>query len=205
MIAVESAPAIVNYDNILKATEVVYDNDSGETPWDNCDGFEHTCTPAHRLDFDPSDMRGNCYCDGHRERVVIQLPKDRDCWEVAKYARAHGASRQVAAELAAANRRHTLDQLVKWYSDGWQWYGVRCSFEILGKEFNDSLWGIDDYNYAEDEVKPEIADNVVSQLEKDGFTVIGRPVPTFEHQTRERRKAIQESFQRNLNSQNWRG
>lgn len=198
MIAVESAPATVNFQDILDATKVEYDDDMSEAPWDNCDGFEHTCTPAHRFDFDPSDMRGYCYCDGHRERVVIQLPKDRDCWEVAAYARARGASRQVAAELAAANHRKTLDQLVEWYSNGWQWFGVKCQFEVLGEEFDESLWGIDNEDYAEREIKPEIADNVADQLEEAGFTVTGRPARVYP--TREGK--IQR-LRHNLQNQNW--
>ena len=40
-------------------------------------------------------------------------------------------------------------QLVKWYEDGWQWYGVRCRYDALGDEFEASLWGIDDAEYAE--------------------------------------------------------
>ena len=202
MIAVESAPATVDYDDILEATKIIYDNDSDEAPWDNCDGFEHTCTPARRFDFDPSDMRGQCY--NHREQVVIQLPRGED-YGIYQYQRECGATRQVASEAVAAERQRTLNQLVKWYTHGWQWFGVKCDFKVLGKEFNDSLWGIDDYNYAEDKVKPEIADNVASQLEKAGFTVTGRLVLYPEHQAHERRKTIQERFQRNLNSQNWRG
>jgi len=198
MIAVESAPATVDFQDILDATKVVYDEGFGETPWDNCDGFEHTCTPAHRFDFDPSDMRGQCYCDGHRERVVIQLPKGED-WGVYQYHRERGASRQVAAEMVAENRRHTLDQLVKWYRDGWQWFGVIWDFEVLGEEFNDSLWGIDDDDYAEREVRPEIADNVAAELEKAGFTVTGRPTRVYP--TRQDKQA---RIQRNLQSQNWR-
>lgn len=197
MIAVKSAPATVDFQDILDATEVVYD-DNGDTPWDNYDGFEHTCTPAHLFDFDPSNMRGQCYCEGHRARVVIQLTKGED-WGVYQYHRERGASRQVAAEMVAANRRQTLDQLVKWYRDGWQWYGVKCDFEILGEEFYDSLWGIDDGDYAERKIQPEIADHVAAELEKTGFTVIGRPARVYP--TRQNK---QERIQRNLQSQNWR-
>ena len=195
MIAVESAPAIVNFDDILGATKVVYDTYSNEAPWDSCDGFEHTCTPARRFNFDPSDMRG--YCDGGREQIVIQLPKGED-WGTYAHFREHGASRQVAAEMVALNRRRTLDQLVKWYSDGWQWYGVKCDFEILGEEFNDSIWGIDDADYATYEIRPEIADNIAAELEEAGFTVTGRPARIYPT-----RQSKQARIYYNLQLQNW--
>jgi len=199
MIAVESAPAVVDFQDILDAVKVVYDENSCDAPWDNCDGFEHTCTPAHRFDFDPSDMRGYCYCEGHREHVVIQLPEGED-YGLYGWHRERGASRQVAREAVAAERQRTLDQLVKWYSHGWQWYGVQCNFEVLGEEFHDSLWGIDDEDYAEREVKPEIADNVADQLEKAGFTVTNRP----ERGPYPSREGQQARFRYNLNIQNWR-
>jgi len=79
----------------------------------------------------------------------------------------------VAAELSAASRRQTIRQLANWYEDGWAWYGVRCRFTVLGDEFEASLWGIDDAEYAERDIKVEMALDVAGQLEKAGFTVTG--------------------------------
>jgi len=110
-----------------------------------------------------------------------------------------GATRQVALEAVAADRKRTLAQLVQWYSDGWEWYGVQCNFEVLGQDFGASVWGIDDDDYARREVVHEIADEVADQLEKAGFTVTDRPVrPDYPI-----REAKQERLRRNLNIQNW--
>jgi len=200
MIAVESQPATIAFDDLLAATKIVADNEN-TTPWDNCDGFEHTATPERRLpdEMGGRKMQGSVY--SNREHLVIQLPAGED-YGIYQYMREHGASRQVAREAVAAGRRQTIDQLVKWYSDGWEWYGVQCEFEVLGNEYEASLWGIDNPDYAEREVKEEMAHEVARQLEKAGYTVTGQPDrqgPYLKH----RREVKQERLTRNLAAQNW--
>jgi len=177
---------------------VVYD-DNSDAPWENCDGFEHEVeTARHSGERDLYEMQGHCYCDGRRESVVITLPDNED-HGIYQYLRERGASQQVAREAVAANRRRTLAQLVEWYSNGWQWFGVRCDFEVLGQDFSASVWGIDDNDYARDEIVPEIADEVTGWLEKAGFTVTGRP----ERVPYPSRKAKRMRIHCNLNMQNW--
>src|SRR3990172_6450999 len=136
MIAVESRPATIAFDDLLGTTEVVYDEYESMTPWEQCDGFEHTATPERRFrdEADACTMQGSVYCDGHRERLVIELPERVD-YGVYQYMRERGASKQVAREVVAAERRRTLAQLVKWYDEGWEWFGVKCDFEVLGEQF----------------------------------------------------------------------
>jgi len=199
MIAVESRPATIAFDDLLAATEVVYDEHESMTPWEQCDGFEHTATPERRFreEADAREMQGSVYCDGHRERLVIELPQEED-YGTYQYMRERGASRQVAREAVAAERRRTLARLVKWYDSGWEWYGVRCRFEALGAEYQDSLWGIDDAEYAET-LKEEIALNVAAQLEEAGYTVTGKP----EHRQTYTRADKQARLRRNLAAQSW--
>jgi len=197
MIAVETAPAVVEFDDILDATKVVYDEYVSDAPWDMCDDFEHTVVAPSRIDGDAESMQGYCYCDANRERVMIRLPEGED-YGTYKWHRERGASKQVAREAVAAERRRTLDLLVKWYSDGWQYWGVKCDFEVLGEEFHDSVWDIDDKDYAGREVVPEIADNVAAELEKAGFTVNGRPEHVYLS-----RADKQARLRYNLNLQNW--
>ncbi len=201
MIAVESAPAVIDFQDILDKAKVVSDNDFSEAPWDNCDGLEHTATPTRRYrdEANTDDMQGNVYCDGHRERLVITLPDGED-YGVFDYMRNLGASRQVARESVAANRRRTLDQLVKWYGQGWEWWGVRCTFTILGDEYESSLWGIDDADYAEREITVEMALDVAAQLEKAGYTVTNQPEGRGGWTRADKRDRIT----RNLSLQNWR-
>lgn len=202
MIAVESQPATIAFDDLLAATRVIDDTDNGEAPWDNWDGWEHVAKPAHTFDHgDVRDRQGYCRTRDCGERYVLTLPAGED-YGVYKHARANGASRQVAAELSAASRRQTLAQLVKWYEEGWAWYGVRCRYEVLGDEYDASLWGIDDADYAEREIKLEMALDVAGQLEKAGYTVTGKPEhrPGFQGWSREDK---QQRIRRNLAAQNW--
>jgi len=199
MIAVESGPATIAFDDVLAATEVVYDEYESMTPWEHCDGFEHTATPELRFrdEANARQMQGSVFCDGHRERLVIELPEKED-YGIYQYMWDRGASKQVAREAVAAERRRTLAQLVKWYGDGWAWYGVRCRFDALGDEYSDSLWGIDDPEYAET-LKEEIALNVAAQLEEAGYTVTDKP----EHRQGWTRADKQARLSRNLSAQNW--
>jgi len=198
MIVVESAPATVAFDDLLAATHIIPDN-YGEAPWDNCDGFEHVAKPAHTFDHgEPRDRQGYARTWDRGERFVLTLPTNADYWGVAASARACGASRGVAAEMAAANRRQTLAQLVKWYENGWEWYGVRCLFTALGDKYEASLWGIDDAEYAET-LREEIALEVAGQLEAAGYTVTDKP----QGQQDWTRADEQERLARHLAAQNW--
>jgi hypothetical protein len=143
-------------------------------------------------------MQGYACTWGRGERYVIQLPAG-DTDGVYRYARERGASRQVAAEALAAARRQTIAQLVNWYEDGWQWYGVRCRYDTLGDDFEASLWGIDDAEYAEREIKVEMALDVAHQLEKAGYTVTGKPECRRGQSREEKRR----SLRYRLAAQNW--
>jgi len=194
MIAVKTTPATIDFADILAATEVVADENS-DAPWEQWDGLEHTAKQSRHLpDANATLMQGYALAHG-RQQLVIQLPAG-DIYGIVKHARAT-ASRQVAAELSAAEKRRTLAQLVDWYENGWQWYRVKCNFSILSESYSDSVWGIDSKESAE-EMREEIAGQVASQLEEVGFTVTGEPVATGP--TRQNKA---DRLSRNLASQNW--
>ena len=46
MIAVETASAVIDYADIVAATEVVEDRFENMTPWDHCDGLATSPRPA---------------------------------------------------------------------------------------------------------------------------------------------------------------
>lgn len=203
MIAVESAPATIDFQDILDAAQVVHD-DCSDAPWENCDGFEHTATRESEMAYeaDAREMQGSVYCDGRRERIVIELPAGED-YGIYEYLRQAGASKQVAREAVAAERRRTIARLADWYANGWQWYGVKCEFEILGVTYEDSIWGIDDEDYAERDVRNDVALEVAAQLEAAGFTVIGQPNRGDAYKAH-RLEVVKDRHARNLASQNWR-
>jgi hypothetical protein len=220
MLSVETDSAIVDFDDILGATEVVPDECSQDTPWDNCDGFEHTAKPSRDHCDTKRKSRGCCLDSGNRQHVIIELPEGED-YGVAEYHSERGASRGVCAEMVSIARQKTLDLLTGWYENGWQYWGVKCDFERLGQDFSDSIWGIDDDKYADD-LREEIALNVASQLEIAGYTVTGKPVA--EKRLTAKRYTVcviaagitegyyprslsaqewREEFKRNLHSQDW--
>jgi hypothetical protein len=101
MIAVESTPAVIDFNDLLNATRVIEDTDFNEAPWENWDGWEHVARNARGLDHaDARDMQGYCRTWDRGERLVITLPAG-DTDGVYRYAREGGASRQVAAETLA--------------------------------------------------------------------------------------------------------
>jgi hypothetical protein len=179
MLSVETRSALIDFADILASTEVVNDTMPG-APWEEADGWEHTSLPAN-LFYNAQKRQG--YVKG----CLIQVQAQED-WGVYDYARRNGASKQVAAELSAAARRRALSQLVEWYRDGWEWFGVRCTYAVLGSTYHYAAWGIDDADYAES-LRAEVAGEVAHQLEQAGYTVTGR------HVLKHRRG--------NVNSQNW--
>lgn len=187
--------AVIDFQDILDACEIKDDYDA-DAPWKNCDGFEHTAVSVNRLDGEKRDaaefMQGYCYCEADREYKLIQLEPGDD-WGIFEYMRERGASRQVAAEAVAASRRKTLEQLVEWYRNGWNYYGVTCEFE--GAEA--SVWGVDDYDYADTDVRNEIASEVAHELEREGYT-INYPPATQEKKLSARRMTDAVSSERGV-------
>lgn len=174
MIAIETRSAVIPFNGVLAACHVVAD-DLSESPWEHWDEFEHEAVSLHKLpdEADPREMQGYCRTWDRGERYVIVTPRENK--SLFDYYRENGASRQVAAEMVALDRRRTTAQLVKWYEDGWQWFGVEGQFDALGEEYTASVWGIDDEGYARDVVRMEIALELAGQLEEAGYTVTDLP------------------------------
>ncbi len=182
---------IVDYDDILAAVSVEYDEWFHDAPWDNCDGFEHEYNTVGYYDHDGiTDSRGCGWSDANRERFVITISDDQIReWGNYDYYRADGCSKQVARELVAQVKRNTLDQLVKWYSNGWEWYTVHGDY--LG--YQASVGGVDSYEYAET-LRYEIADEIGDSMLEDDYVIHNR------HRTNDRTKLeyAKDRFKRNL-------
>ena len=204
-VQVETLDSRIDFADILQAVKVKPD-DYCDAPWENCDGYTHTLRPADQFDYPsrPDEMQGYCYHDSRRK--VIELPKGED-YGLFAYHRARGASRQVAAELVSQERARTIDQLRRWYENGWQCWQVSCDY--LGAY--DSLSGVydDEGDYVED-VKREVAANVAAELETQGFEVFGKPEekprltgrPAYPVRTPDGMRT--EHYTRSLSAENWR-
>lgn len=167
-------PRQIDFADILAASQVIADEEYNEAPWERCDGYEHESTSVRSApdEWDSLNMQGSCWHTGNRERIVVTIDNATVAkWGIFDYCRARGASKQVAREMEAAEKRRSIARLCGWYSHGWESWGVTCDYY----DAHDSLWGIDDYKYANEDVRPEVATNVADQLIEAGHEVIGYP------------------------------
>lgn len=193
----ESRPKQIDFADILAACRIE-DDDYHAAPWETCDGYEHEATPASRIpdEADASSMQGYAYHDRCRWVITVD-DADVKSWGNFDHYRKQGASRQVAAEMVAAVKAQTIAQLVKWYENGWNYYCVVCEFY----DVFDSLGGIDDYDYAQNECREDVAMNVAHELEAAGHIVVNKPTRAVHRgYTLE---GFKEHLTRNLASQSW--
>lgn len=187
---IEKSDRIVDYQDIVDAISVDNDDNSWEAPWKNCDGWEHEYRRVHyHDDAGLADSRGYGSSSSNREQFIITISDDTlKEWGNYDYYHAIGCSKQVAFELTAQIKRKALDQLVKWYEDGWNYYRVHGEFMGYGA----SCGGIDDYDYAK-VVVYDIADEIVDYMEKDGYIIENRYNP-YSHT---KRQQLQDRLDRN--------
>ena len=154
---------VVQWDDIEGSVES--DDCYGECPWDDCDGWEHEFEREHWNDHDDKlYSRGRVnrnWRDGGSGYIVIDDDTIRDKW---------GVSEDRIAEV----KRDAIDQLVKWYENGWC-YVVACA---RYDDYSDYLGGIltdDGCNDHAEECVEQCRHEVAAQLERDGYIVEGRP------------------------------
>ena len=193
-ITVISRPCFISFDTIMDCVEVVEDDDGRSAPWDDDDGWVHETISyddfvyGERLQGIDADKarehfksaRGYVWSTDHTPgRIMVTLDDCKFAEENRQgyfdWMRHSGASKQVAAEMTALWERRYIDQLVKWYNEGWNWYGVRGEFYIDGNHLEAGNYGIDDEDWANDVVRPEIADQIASDLEKLGYVIVETP------------------------------
>ena len=116
-----------------------------DMPWETGDGLEHT-----------------------RNGEEITIPWDES---LERYYRERGASKQVAKQLTARSMAKRREYLTSVYANGYEVWGVSCDFQ----GFHDSIWGVDDYEYARGELSEEIALNIASEMQAVGFVVENIP------------------------------
>lgn len=190
-VTVRETDRIIQFEDILDAVTVEYDEWFRETPWDNCDGWEHDYERVGYSDHvGIRDSRGYGWSGANRESFLITISDDQiEEWGNYDYYRARGCSKQVTAELVAQVKRDSLDQLVKWHSDGWNWYTTAGDYE----GYVASYGGIDCPDHAE-EMRYEIAGEIAANMEVDGYIVEGEHNP----HTYDKLAAAKDHFRRNL-------
>lgn len=201
---VEERSAIVEFVNIFRRCEVEEDDDCGR-PWDNCDGYGHSFLDPEEVHGisptisyqDIKRMSGYVKNTYNSNEGVIQLHTTCSNQTPWTYWHERGASKQVARQMAAAERAMIMAQLVEWYEQGWQYYYVTCDY----RGYRESLCGIDDLEYARQCVTKDLAAEVAHDMLEDGWLVEGlpEPVPLKWGRSMEDWK---KHYQRHLNSQN---
>lgn len=161
---------VVSFDDILESVSIEYDDWNNEPPWENSDGWEHETRQLGYHDHDGlRESRGYARTRWNEPNVLIEIDDStiKERWGCDAYP---GASKQVRFEAIAAAKRKALDQLVKWYEYGWEYYFIQGEYEGYG----DSVGGVDSYEYAE-ELRLEIAHEIANQMEADDYIVEDRP------------------------------
>lgn len=211
-------PAVIDFSDILEAARVEYDEDYN--PLD-CDGLEHeTKTPAtiaveageyYENDSEGirealTNARGYFRPDRDPDKVVIidRQQAARDQWGAGH---SKGASKQVIAEMIAANIQSTTDYIRRVYEGDVHGYGVVINYTAPdGEEYHASLWGIGieghdpDRDPYIDEVKTDCAGEIAAELEEAGFTVKNQPAGYQYSQL-----ADYKANRATIDAQNWQG
>lgn len=167
--------ATIEFSDILDATKIESDEMIHTAPWEDCDGYEH------EVIRDDSDGNAAGYFNGSRasrytgnRRVVIA----KDAFGNFAYWRANGASKQVAFQLARAEEKRTAEQLASWYANGWNCFAIVCQFkgeiESVGGFYASEPTTRDDDAYLRESMR-DIATQMASNLESQGYEVIGKP------------------------------
>ena len=191
---VEEFDRYVDWDDIKG--DIEGDDWTGETPWENSDGWEHevekTCYRDHedRTESHTYFNRGGCY--GDKGFIIID---DADVIDWGCVGRS-GCSKQVRFETIARAKRKATEQLVEWYENGWYVYVALAKYG----DYASSVGGIyadawDDYlkGYVE-ECRREVA----AQMEHDGYIVEGKPAPPKPYS---RVDAFRDRIRRNLSGE----
>lgn len=173
------ADRVVYWEDIT--TRVEPDDMHTDAPWEDCDGWEHTCEKLTSVAYDRSqdeleEMRCAercCYSRGDRTHFWLTI-SDSDIvnkWGLPQWCA--GASKQVRAEWIARIKKQAYKQLASWYENGWQYWGAIAEYEE--DDITDSVWGIDDEEYAEECAETDCRYNVAHQLEEMGYIIENKP------------------------------
>jgi hypothetical protein len=176
----------VDWDDIKG--EVEPDDWSGETPWENCDGWDHEVEKTSHWDHEDRTESHTYYSSGrYSEKGFIIVAGHNH------YAGPTGCSKQVRFETIARSKRKATEQLVNWYENGWH---VNCAIAKY-EDYVNSVGGIYDDAWGDHsrECVEECRHEVAAELEKDGYIIEGRP----EQKQYSRIDAFKDRIRRNLN------
>lgn len=180
---IETFDKVVDWDDLEDAVTDEPD-DYNPAPWKESDGWDHEVVEAHSEAEDAVGWLGTPGREGfygvdvrnsYNTSYLVKVDQD---WGNADYLRARGASKAVAALRKAETIRSATEQLVSWMKNGWE----TSYFSLQWGDYHAGLGGVtmgDDHKANSEyvqEVKRDLVEDVASQMEKDGFEVINKPV-----------------------------
>lgn len=169
---VRTQPRTVDWADIVASVES--DDDMG-APWKEHDGWEHSLEPVE--DPRANNSAGYIYrslydswADDRYRGAVVKIDDDTLAeWGHVPHA---GEAKQVFRERMAEVRREAVKHLVKWHTEGADWFGAVAEF----KGYRASVWGIlGEYSEAQEMAETEQRAEVAAQLEAAGYIVTGTP------------------------------
>lgn len=190
---IETRSAVVPFGTLVAAVLV--------EPDQYADPFEKGTFMAHGLTTPPDAARtGQARAAVWTRREGFRfIELEDDGRELFDFYRAHGAARQVAAELCAQAKRRTLDEIATIYKNDTAGYGIdfwNVSLEFDG--YTADLGNVEGFDYAQSETAQELALMVAGDMEATDYTITGKP--NFSAQ---RLASRQERFKNNVCTQNW--
>lgn len=190
---VETRTAVVPFGTLVATVHV--------EPDEYAEPFEKGTLMAHSLTPPPNAA----HIEQARDTVWTRregfrfIELEDDGRELFDFHRAHGAARQVAAELCAQAKRNTLDAIATIYKNDDAGYGLdfwNVSLEFDG--YTADIGNVQGWDYAQSEAAQELALSAAWQMEADGYTITGKP------DLRAQRLSSQcERFKTNIHAQNW--
>jgi len=192
----------IEFADILSAIQVEEDDAFDDPPWEGCGDYDHELvlfdaytTPNWHQAYDHysvhEDNRGVAY---RVELTRFDLDK------TAQVYRDRGCSKSVARQKAEKEKRDLIEQIIEWRTEGWSNYWVHFEDDDRTHVAGMSTCIVDtlsDQKYLE-EVKMEVAMEVVHHYQKLGFIVDNLP-PKKDELTMRR-----ERFENRRRSLKWR-
>lgn len=197
--------AEINFEDVCNNVAVVFDDTTREPPWDDGTIWRHRQQlPLHEEEY--KSVRFVKTQDGTPDFLITLIDSEDSNSREARFARFRndGASKQVAAEMVAQQDRLCIEQLKDWYINGFDSWYVITKFPAPFEVVNDSVFGIDDEDYA-NSIRSGFIETFCLYAKNYGWKIIGGP--TEAEQLAKQKKARLESararFRTNLNLFNW--
>jgi len=190
---IETHSAAVPFNTLLAAVQI--EPDDYAEPFEKGTVMAHNLKPLNDAAL-PEQARAAVWTRREGFRFIELEDDGRELFD---FYRAHGAARQVAAELCAQDKRRTLDAIATIYKNDTAGYGLDIwNVSLAFNGYSADLGNVEGLDYAQSEAAQELAIMVAGDMEATGYTITGKP-----NLSAQRLAYRQERFKNNVYTQNW--